>query len=284
MGSAFPSGVELPGTRLEGGPGGLAHRSPAGARQPAHRSPPCARRWSPAGRCRCGSATRCSPFWNSIAISRLREDREAMAAMETVAASLGQMLARSQERGRARGTLSPAGDSARLGGRRNLRRRPPGARQLCQSRGRAAAGAPAAGLTGKPVHELLHGSAQANRRCGEDCPLRRATAPQHGRGRRRHHLPRRRRLLSRRVLLLPPFSIRAAFPALCSASATSASAMPWTGSRTSSSPPSATNCARRSPPSAARWGCSPPACSARSTTRPPTCCASPSPTPTGWCG
>ncbi len=32
---------------------------------------------------------------------RLREDREAMAAVETAAASLGQMLARSQERGRA---------------------------------------------------------------------------------------------------------------------------------------------------------------------------------------
>jgi GAF domain-containing protein len=32
---------------------------------------------------------------------RLREDREALAAVETVAASLGQMLARSHERGRA---------------------------------------------------------------------------------------------------------------------------------------------------------------------------------------
>ena len=32
---------------------------------------------------------------------RLREDREAMAAIETAAASLGQMLARTQERGRA---------------------------------------------------------------------------------------------------------------------------------------------------------------------------------------
>jgi hypothetical protein len=31
----------------------------------------------------------------------LREDREGLAAVETVAASLGQMLARSQERGRA---------------------------------------------------------------------------------------------------------------------------------------------------------------------------------------
>ena len=32
---------------------------------------------------------------------RLREDREAMAAIETAAASLGQMLARTQEHGRA---------------------------------------------------------------------------------------------------------------------------------------------------------------------------------------
>ncbi len=43
---------------------------------------------------------------------RLREDREAMAAVETVAASLGQMLARSQESGPRRGTLPPAGDPA----------------------------------------------------------------------------------------------------------------------------------------------------------------------------
>jgi len=36
-------------------------------------------------------------------------------------------------------------------------------------------GAAAASLTGKPVHDLLHGSAPPNRQCGQDCALRRAT-------------------------------------------------------------------------------------------------------------
>jgi PAS domain S-box-containing protein len=36
-------------------------------------------------------------------------------------------------------------------------------------------GAPAAGLTGKPVHDLLHGWAPAAQKCGPDCALRRAT-------------------------------------------------------------------------------------------------------------
>ncbi len=34
-------------------------------------------------------------------------------------------------------------------------------------------GAEAATLSGKPVHELLHGAAPAHRQCGEECPLRR---------------------------------------------------------------------------------------------------------------
>jgi len=33
-------------------------------------------------------------------------------------------------------------------------------------------GATATGLTGKPVHEVLHGSAAVGRQCGEECPLR----------------------------------------------------------------------------------------------------------------
>ncbi len=39
-------------------------------------------------------------------------------------------------------------------------------------------GAPASSLTGKPVHELLHGAAPASRRCDEDCALRRASSRQ----------------------------------------------------------------------------------------------------------
>ena len=39
-------------------------------------------------------------------------------------------------------------------------------------------GAEAASLTGKPVHELLHGSAAPGNRCGEECPLRRSASHQ----------------------------------------------------------------------------------------------------------
>jgi len=105
----------------------------------------------------------------------LREDREALAAVETVAASLGQMLARSHERGRAEELyrqqeilLDSVADGICGVDRRGLITfaNPAAARLL---------GAAAASLTGKPVHELLHGAAPANRVCGEDCPLRRAS-------------------------------------------------------------------------------------------------------------
>ena len=104
----------------------------------------------------------------------LREDREAVAAVETVAASLGQMLARSQERGRAEELyrqqeilLDSVADGICGVDRHGLISfaNPAAARLL---------GADAESLTGQPVHELLHGSAPANRKCGEDCPLRRA--------------------------------------------------------------------------------------------------------------
>ena len=106
----------------------------------------------------------------------LREDREAIAAIETVAASLGQMLARSHERGRAEELtrqqeilLDSVADGICGVDRRGLVSfaNPAAARFL---------GAPAASLTGKPVHQLLHGSAHANQKCPEDCPLRRATS------------------------------------------------------------------------------------------------------------
>ena len=104
----------------------------------------------------------------------LREDREAMAAVETVAASLGQMLARTQERGRAEELtrqqeilLDSVADGI-FGMDRNGKvsfANPAAARLL---------GAFPASLTGKEVHELLHGGAPANRKCAEDCPLRKS--------------------------------------------------------------------------------------------------------------
>jgi PAS domain S-box-containing protein len=105
----------------------------------------------------------------------LREDREAIAAVETVAATLGQMLARTRERGRAEELyrqqeilLDSVADGIcgvdRLG--RVTFANPAAARLL---------GAPVSTLTGKPVHELLHGSAAPNHQCTEDCPLRRVT-------------------------------------------------------------------------------------------------------------
>ncbi len=105
---------------------------------------------------------------------RLREDREALAAVETVAASLGQMLARSRERGRAdelyrqREILLDSVTDGICGVDRRgfISFANPAAARLL--------GADAAALTGKPLHALLHGAAPGNRQCGEDCPLRRA--------------------------------------------------------------------------------------------------------------
>ena len=105
----------------------------------------------------------------------LREDRETITAMETVAASLGQMLARSHEHGRAEELyrqqeilLDSVADGICGVDRHGLVTfaNPAAARLL---------GVAASGMTGKPVDELLHGSAPASRQCGEDCPLRRST-------------------------------------------------------------------------------------------------------------
>ena len=103
---------------------------------------------------------------------RLREDREAMAAIETAAASLGQLLARTQERGRAE-ELSRQQEvllDAVAEGICGLDRQgkvtfanPAAARLL---------GAPVDALAGKPVHDLLHGAAGTDRACSEECPLR----------------------------------------------------------------------------------------------------------------
>jgi PAS domain S-box-containing protein len=108
----------------------------------------------------------------------LREDRESMAAMETVATSLGQMLARTRERGRAQELyrqreilLDSVADGIFGVDKRGMVSfaNPAAARLL---------GTTAADLTGKAVHELLHGASEKGPRCAEDCPLRRATGHQ----------------------------------------------------------------------------------------------------------
>jgi PAS domain S-box-containing protein len=108
----------------------------------------------------------------------LREDRDDMAALESVAASLGQMLARTRERGRADELyrqqeilLDSVADGICGVDRHGLVSfaNPAAVRLLAST---------VAGLTGKPVHEILHGSAAASRRCDKDCPLLRATGHQ----------------------------------------------------------------------------------------------------------
>ena len=68
----------------------------------------------------------------------LREDQEALAAIETVAASLGQMLARSRERGRAEELYRQ--QEILLHWSEGTRGRPPRAGQFRQSRGRPSSG------------------------------------------------------------------------------------------------------------------------------------------------
>ena len=130
---------------------------------------------------------------------RLREDREAMAAVETAAASLGQMLARTQERGRA-DELSRQQEillDAVADGICGLDRQ--GKVTLRQSRGRAAAGrarrcsdrqtgARTAAWRGCRRPRLRRGLPVAQRRNA----IRR-------RQRRNEHLSRRRQLLPGRV-------------------------------------------------------------------------------------
>jgi PAS domain S-box-containing protein len=106
----------------------------------------------------------------------LRENREAMAAVETVATSLGQLMTSSHERGRAEKLyrqqeilLDSVADGICGLDRNGLVSfaNPAAARML---------GAEAASLTGKSVHVLLHASAPSKSRCNdEDCSLRRAT-------------------------------------------------------------------------------------------------------------
>jgi PAS domain S-box-containing protein len=103
----------------------------------------------------------------------LREDREAIATVETVATSLGQMLARSEERDRAEELhrrqqvlLDSVADGICGVDRDGIVSfaNPAAARML---------GAEPDALIGKTVHALLHGSAAIDRTCGEDCLLKR---------------------------------------------------------------------------------------------------------------
>lgn len=105
-------------------------------------------------------------------------DGDAMASIETAATSLGQIMASSQERGRAQELyrqqeilLDSVADGI-CGVDRNGRvsfANPAAARLL---------GAPASSLTGKPVHELLHEANSTAQKCSEDCALRRVSGLQ----------------------------------------------------------------------------------------------------------
>ncbi|MGA2046816.1 MAG: ATP-binding protein [Terracidiphilus sp.] len=105
----------------------------------------------------------------------LRENRETMAAVETVAASLGQMLARSQERGWAEKLyrqqeilLNSVADGI-CGLDCN------GLVSFANPAAVSMLGAAVTGLNGLPVHDLLHGYAPPGSECGDDCALLRAT-------------------------------------------------------------------------------------------------------------
>jgi PAS domain S-box-containing protein len=111
---------------------------------------------------------------------RLRESREAMAAIEVATAALGELIQRAKQREWAEESSSILEillQSLAEGicgldedGRVNFAN-PTAARLL---------GLPAIMLAGKPLDELLHGAAPAKQQCGEDCPLRRATAKSRG--------------------------------------------------------------------------------------------------------
>jgi PAS domain S-box-containing protein len=105
---------------------------------------------------------------------RQREDRETMATLETVSASLGQMLARSREQDRAEELhrtqtilLDTIEDGICAADRNGL------ASLVNPAAGRLLGATPDL-LTGVSVHDLLHGRAPGGSLCGEDCVLLRA--------------------------------------------------------------------------------------------------------------
>ncbi|MGA9063197.1 MAG: PAS domain S-box protein [Terracidiphilus sp.] len=107
---------------------------------------------------------------------RLREDREIMAAVETAAVSMGQILERAQERGRADDLSrrqevlldSVVDGICGLDHEGKVTFANPSAARLM--------GTPVDALIGKHVHEILHCAVPAGRNCDEDCPLRHGSA------------------------------------------------------------------------------------------------------------
>ena len=106
----------------------------------------------------------------------LREDRESMSVIETAASTLGQMLARTHEKGRAEELsrqqeilLDSVADGIFGVDNRGMISfaNPAAARML---------GTESEMLKGKPVHEVLHGAARPGKKCADDCPLRRNTS------------------------------------------------------------------------------------------------------------
>jgi PAS domain S-box-containing protein len=103
-----------------------------------------------------------------------REERETMATLETVASSLGQMLARSQEQNRVeelhrtQEILLDTIEDGICGADRN------GLASLVNPAAGRLLGAEPAELAGASVHDLLHGSMPGGNNCGPDCVLKRA--------------------------------------------------------------------------------------------------------------
>ncbi len=166
-------GLRVAGARVAGGPPGVARRPCRRAARPARAEAlqhEMVSGWSVPVRA-ANKVLAVLEFYSRI---RLLEDPEALAAVETAAASLGQMLARSQERGRAEELYrqqeilldSVADGICGVDRHGKVSFANPAAARLL--------GAPASSLTGKPVHDLLHAAAPANLRCSEDCALRRA--------------------------------------------------------------------------------------------------------------
>ncbi len=107
---------------------------------------------------------------------RYREEREIMATLETVSASLGQMLARSREQDRVEELhrtqqilLDTIEDGICAADRA-------GAASLVNPAAGRLLGASPDQLVGSSVHDLLHGSAPGGSICNEDCVLWRALA------------------------------------------------------------------------------------------------------------
>ena len=104
--------------------------------------------------------------------NRLREDRDAMSAVETAASSLGQLLARSHESGRVE-ELSRQQDvllDSVTDGICGLDRE--GRVSFANASAARLLGLPANMIVGRAMHELLHGAASEGRACADDCALR----------------------------------------------------------------------------------------------------------------